>query len=158
MLGVEESLPVDASSEPVVSVAASEAATPVSNSAVPPASEEVRDPFAESQAPIETAVVDPGSMGELQGIGFGSKDAYAVMGGEIFFNGDEKNGIKLVEVRRREVDVIMNGGLVTLPLFEGGELQKAKDRAKKKNAEKDASAKQTLKTPSSISGREQQPS
>ena len=38
------------------------------------------------------------------------------------------------QVRRREVDIIVNGGKVTLPLFPGEDLKKARDRADKKNA------------------------
>ena len=93
----------------------------------------------------------------LQGIGFGSKDAYAVIGGDIFYVGDTKKGIKLLEVRRREVDINENGEKVTLSLFPGEDLQKAKDRAKKKRAMQNASVNQSSEMPSSLSEREQSP-
>lgn len=112
------------------------------DSAVRVAQEEVRDPFSYAPPAPETATaVATGPAGpeikvELQGIGFGSKDAYAVIGGEVFYKGDDKNGIKLLEVRRREVDVLVNGGQLTVPLFPTQELQNAKDRAKKRSADK----------------------
>jgi hypothetical protein len=94
---------------------------------------------------------------ELQGIGFGSKDAYAIIGGEVFYIGDEKNGIKVLEIRRREVDILVNGGKITVPLFPGEDLQKAKDRAKRKSAMEDTSVDQPSEMLSSLPRREQPP-
>ena len=145
-------------------ISASEETIPGIDSAVQMAQEEVRDPFAmapEVKAPTMAPVTQvPAAAGseikmELQGIGFGSQDAYAVIGGEVFYKGDEKKGIKLLEVRRREVDILMNGGRVTVPLFPDQDLQRAKDRAKKKSAVENTSAEQLSKAPSSLSGREQ---
>ena len=124
---------------------ASEEATPGIDSAVQMAQQEVRDPF-DNPADIEapqggTGAVSPQAAPEvkveLQGIGFGSQDAYAVIGGEIFYAGDEKLGIKLLEVRRREVDILVNGGKRTIPLFQNEDLQRAKDRAQKKTVNTD---------------------
>ena len=149
------------SSQKVV-FSASETATPGIDSAVQMAQEEVRDPFAIALPPeMEVPKIAQASAGsqvkvELQGIGFGSKDAYAIIGGEIFYKGDEKGGIKLLEVRRREVDIQVNGGKVTVPLFPDRDLQKARDRAKKKSAVEDTSTDQLSKA-SSLSGREQPP-
>ena len=126
--------------------AATEGATPGVDSAVVAAQQEVGDPFATDlniAGPAKTAAAPASSAAqpaappvkvELQGIGFGSKDAYAIFGGEVFFTGDEKNGIKLVEVRRREVDIIVNGGPMTCVLFPGQELKDAKEREKRKRA------------------------
>lgn len=114
------------------------------DTAIQKAQEEVRDPFAitaETKAAVTAAPVSAGPAAPvvavvLEGIGFGSKDAYALIGGDVYYVGDEMNGIKLVEVRRREVDVLVNGGLITVPLFPKEELQKVKDRADKKVASK----------------------
>lgn len=142
---VETTLEADPSQNAVSS--ASEDVTSEVDSAIDAAQEEVRDPFSNTLPPgTETPVEGVAAPGgpeikvELQGMGFGSKDAYAVIGGNIFYQGDEKNGIKLLEVRRREVDIIVNGGKVTVPLFPDQDLQNAKDRAKKKSANKAASA------------------
>ncbi len=122
---------------------ATEETTPEIDSAVQMAQQEVRDPFAIAKAPeapasapaVSQSIASEGKM-VLQGIGFGSKDAYAVIGGDVFYEGDEKQGIKLVEVRKREVDILVSGRKITVPLFPDQDLQKAKDRAKQKNAMK----------------------
>jgi len=126
--------------------------------------QEVRNPFKMSQL-AQAATPLPVAAGEtppeievvLQGIGFGSKDAYAVIGGDVFYEGDEKKGIKLIEVRRHEVDILVNGGEITIPLYPGPDLQNAKDRAKAKKAMAKASVSQPPETPSSLSGKEQPP-
>jgi len=152
MLCAEASSPATASSKNVVS-SASEAGT----------QEEVRDPFAMvlPSAPAAAAPTSaaPEIKAELQGIGFGSKDAYAVIGGDVFYIGDDKNGIKLLEVRKGEVDILVNGGKTTLPLFPSQELKKARERekAKKKSAMENTSEGQPSEKPSSLSGREQPP-
>ncbi|MFH0985887.1 MAG: hypothetical protein V1882_10205 [Candidatus Omnitrophota bacterium] len=113
------------------------------DTAIQKAQEEVRDPFAitaETKAAVTAAPVTSAALAApvvtvlLEGIGFGNKDAYALIGGDVYFVGDDKNGIKLVEVRRREVDVLVNGGLMTVSLFPKEELQKIRDRADKKAA------------------------
>ena len=102
------------------------------DNAVVAAQQEVRDPFvtvldATESTNISVAAVQPATIKvELQGIGLGGKNAYAIIGGEVFFSGDEKNGIKLVEVRRQEVDIIVNGKPMTCPLFSDQELGGAK--------------------------------
>jgi len=143
----------------------SEKATSGIESAVQMAQEEVRDPFAKApESGASANAVDaeaqagaPPVIPELQGIGFGSKDAYAVLGGEVFYLGDEKQGIKLLEVRRREVDILMSGGLITVPLFPDQELRKAKDRAEKKRAVEKALQSQSSGTNASLSERKQPP-
>ena len=113
---------------------ASVPATPGVDSAVQMAQEEVRDPFAnplDQNAPADmtgASATAPTVKVELQGIGFGSKDAYAVIGGEVFLVGDEKQGIKLLEVRRHEVDILVNGGMSTFSLYPGPELKKTMER------------------------------
>jgi hypothetical protein len=113
---------------------ASVPATPGVDSAVQMAQEEVRDPFGspfDQNTPVDmtSASVDaPVIAVDLQGIGFGSKDAYAVIGGEVFLVGDEKQGIKLLEVRRHEVDILVNGGMSTFSLYPGPELKNTMER------------------------------
>ena len=141
---------------------AAEVATPGVDSAVVAAQQEVRDPFAttsdtvvSANAPAVSAQpAGPAIKVELQGIGFGSKDAYAIFGGEVFFTGDEKNGIKLVEVRRREVDIIVNGGPMTCLLFPDQELKNAKEREKRKRAVSSPSVDLKSGSPSSMPRRE----
>jgi len=139
LLHAEEPLPAAGPSQSEDAPAADPAISGI-DSAVQSAQQEVRDPFevtAETETLASAPPVDPQApaipIPVLEGMGFGSKNGYAVMGGEIFYEGDTKNGIKLLEVRRREVDIIVNGGKVTLPLFPGEDLKKAQDRAEKKN-------------------------
>ena len=157
----EEPLPNAVPSQGAVASTA-EDATPEVENAVQTAQEEVRDPFSMT-SDVSTiapggALVVPTIKVELQGIGFGSKDAYAVIGGEVFYKGDEKMGIKLLEVRRREVDILVNGGKTTVPLFPNQDLKKAKDRAKAKGAIKNASEAKPSEAPSSLSRGELPPS
>ncbi len=162
----EEPLPEVSSPQDVAS-SVSGTSVPAIDNAIGMAQEEVRDPFAmtfnmpppevtasKTQSTTTASSASPEIAVTLQGIGFGSKDAYAVIGGEVFFEGDEKKGIKLLEIRKREVDILVSGGKVTVPLFPDQELQKAKDRAKKKSAVKNASVDKLVEMPSS-SGREQ---
>lgn len=107
-------------------------------SAVQMAQEEIRDPFGSpldqnvpmdmTSATVEAPVVSV----DLQGIGFGSKEAYAVIGGEVYSVGDEKGGIKLLEVRRHEVDILVNGGVATFSLFPGSDLKNITERELRK--------------------------
>ena len=137
--------PATVSSKNAVS-SASEEAIPGVDNAVQMAQQEIRDPFAKAPVPeaetsraVVAQAVAPEIKVELQGIGFGSKEAYAVIGGEVFYEGDEKKGIKLVEVRRREVDILVSGGKITVPLFPDQELQKARNRAKQKSLKENPS-------------------
>ena len=117
-----------------------EKATPDVDHAVQQAQREIRDPFetpyAETKVLQDTSTQPAGAETpvELQGIGLGSRDAYAVIGGEVFYLEDQKNGIKLLEVRRREVDVLVNEVKMTVPLFPDDDLKKAKERKERKRA------------------------
>jgi type II secretory pathway component PulC len=141
---------------------ASSELTPGIDGALQVAQEEIRDPFViapETEAAVTAAAsVSSAARPEvavvLQGIGFGSKDAYAVIGEDIYYIGDELNGIKLLEVRRREVDILVNGGRMTVPLYQGEEVEKAKERAKKKKTLKNATE-NPPQAPSPLSKREQ---
>ena len=83
---------------------------------------EVQDPFQvkfelpDSEAP-DGGAVPPGNAGvSLQGIGLGEKKAYAVINGEVYSTGEEKKGIKMIEARKREVDILVDGEFRTVPL------------------------------------------
>ncbi|MFA5105233.1 MAG: hypothetical protein WC527_08700 [Candidatus Margulisiibacteriota bacterium] len=154
----------DAAPSRDIASSASEGTVSESGGAVQKTQQEVRDPFAMLPLPpcvetpkapdVEATVNIPEIKVELQGIGFGSKDAYAVIGDDVFYNGDEKKGIKLLEVRRREVDILVNGKKITVPLFQGEDLQKTRDRAKKKSTMEKISTNQPSGMSSSLSGRE----
>jgi hypothetical protein len=138
----------------------SHAATPGVDAAVQTAQQEIRDPFAvpavSTDAPATSAIGSEVKI-DLQGIGFGSKDedAYAVIGGDVFHVGEEKRGIKLLEVRRHEVDILTSGGRGTYPLFPGQELAKAKERERKKRGDSASLGQRPEQDPSSSMGREQ---
>ena len=141
---------------------ASSEMTPGIDGALQMAQEEIRDPFAiapETEAAVIASPVSSATRPEvavvLQGIGFGSKDAYAIIGDDIYYIGDELNGIKLLEVRRREVDILVNGARMTVPLFQSEEVEKARERAKKKGAVKGAHAGSPAQKLSPSSEREQ---
>ena len=104
------------------------------------AQKEVEDPFAqrfnpfEIKAPTPQGTAEGQAVGDLQGIGLGGKDGYAVIGDTVYHVGEEKNGIKLLEVNRGEVDIFVNNGKMTLPLFPGDDLKKARERKGKKSS------------------------
>jgi len=88
--------------------------------AVEMAQEEIQDPF---RVRFEAAAI-PGALGiegdkiVLEGVGSGPRGTYALINGERYGVGEEKNGIKMVETRRGEADIWVNGELRTLFLTE----------------------------------------
>lgn len=125
------------------------------------AQQEITDPFAKRFAPPPPPVqaqekAAPAIVSTLQGIGLGGAEAYAVIGDSVYYKGEEKNGIKLLEVRRGEVDIFVNGAMMTLPLFPGDDMKKAQERQEKKSGQKDPSGEpSTPKDPESFSKRGQ---
>ena len=109
---------------------------PGMNTSIQNAQQQVQDPFARRFAPAPPKAQEQVRAAEvvavLQGIGLGAKGAYAVIGDSVYYKGEEKNGIKLLELRRGEVDIFVNGATATLPLFPGEELKKAQARQEKK--------------------------
>lgn len=101
------------------------------DAAVQMAQQEIKDPFA-TQFNINDIIAAPAAAPaasvQLEGIGLGGSEAYAVLGGEIYHLGEEKKGIKLIEARRGEVDISMNGETKTLRFVPEEELQKSKAR------------------------------
>ncbi len=68
--------------------------------------EEVVDPF-------EPAVVQPTGETQtvhadldLQGIGIGPGKAYAIINGEVLSQGEERDGLKVVKINKKDVDVL----------------------------------------------------
>ena len=79
--------------------------------------EEVRDVFAASidvpQAPASAA--QPAAIeAQLTGIGIGPKGAFVVINGEIFHEGELKQGIKVTKIRKRSVDTLIGSVSTTL--------------------------------------------
>ncbi len=54
----------------------------------------------------------------LEAVSIGPDKAAAVINGEVYTENEEKEGIKVVQIRRKEVDVILNGIQQTLTLLE----------------------------------------
>jgi hypothetical protein len=99
-------------------------------SSVPQAAEPIRDPF-ESQeeagfasAPVMATVSDI----QVDGVGIGNKNAYALLNGETFFEGETKNGIKLVRVGKEEVNLLVNGSPRKIKLIPEDEIQRLQKR------------------------------
>lgn len=91
--------------------------------AVEKAQEEIQDPF---RVRFEESAIPRASGAEgdeivLEGVGSGPRGTYALINGERYAVGQEKNGIKMVETRRGEADIWVNGELRTLFLTEGAE-------------------------------------
>jgi hypothetical protein len=108
------------------------------------AQQEVQDPFAKRYAspgvkgkPQEKDKAAPPVVDvALQGVGLGEKTSYAIIGDSVYYEGEEKNGVKLLEVRRGEVDISANGEKRVLSLFPEEELKRAKERQKKKSEQR----------------------
>ena len=100
---------------------------------------EVQDPFASKLAP-ETSIFEglqedetPEIQVALQGIGMGASGSYAVLNDDIYLEGEEKKGIKMIEARRGEVDIIVGGTPRTIPLFAGDDVALAREQQKKRS-------------------------
>lgn len=93
----------------------------VSHFSVFSAEEEVRDVFQSTiQAPeMPTAIVEQVVNARLEGISIGSKGAFAIINGQLYREGEEKQGIKVTKIRKREVDIIVNGIASTLRMVVG---------------------------------------
>lgn len=80
---------------------------------------EVRDVF---KTNIPSPGQTPDGLGQtaiqaiLQGVGLGRRNAFAVINGQIYRGGEEKQGIKVVKIRKQEVDILVNGIPSTLRL------------------------------------------
>lgn len=83
---------------------------------------EVRDPFrsklaaqSESASPLQ----GPPSAGsaELQGISIGPTGSFAVVSGEVYREGEEKGAVKVTQIRKKEVDIVVSGVPKTLRMI-----------------------------------------
>jgi hypothetical protein len=84
----------------------------------------VRDVFKSNISPPDPS--GPVSAGQpvaiqadLQGISIGSKGAFAIINSQLYREGEEKQGIKVTKIRKREVDIIVNGMASTLRMVVG---------------------------------------
>ena len=53
----------------------------------------------------------------LDGVGLGPGKAFAVINGKIYREGEEKEGIQVTHIRKKEVDILINGTPETLQLI-----------------------------------------
>jgi hypothetical protein len=85
----------------------------------------VRDVFQSELRPIETPVgVASGQPVEIQtnleGLSMGMRGSRAVINGTVYKAGEEKLGIKVLEVRKKEVDILINQAIQrTLSMLPG---------------------------------------
>jgi hypothetical protein len=87
-----------------------------------------RDPFKSklpvvAAKPIQTAGPSRPVMANLEGLSIGPKGSTAIIGGEVYKEGEEKKGIKVVKIRRQEADIIINGMPNTLRMMIPGEAE-----------------------------------
>lgn len=86
------------------------------------AEEEMQDAFApvvQAQTVTQqiTTMAAPATL-NLEAISLGGDSARVVIDGEIYRPGDIKNGVEIVQIRRREVDIISSGISQTLRLYQ----------------------------------------
>ena len=46
---------------------------------------------------------------QLEGMGLGGGKAFAVINGKVYQEGEEKEGIRVIHIRKKEVDILING-------------------------------------------------
>lgn len=99
---------------------------------------DLRDPF---QTDLPAQEVGPAPIGVvgvdvlLQGIARGADSFYAILNGEVYYEGEEREGIKLLEVRKGEADILINGNIRTLKMLPEEEIKKATTQRVKKKKE-----------------------
>lgn len=82
------------------------------------ANEQVRDPF-KSKLPAPRGPAQPKAEAQqitakLDGLSKGPKGSFAVINGQVYREGEEKGGIKVTQIRKREVDILINNVASTL--------------------------------------------
>ena len=86
----------------------------------------VRDPFESGLNPVETPVApSPDQPVEIQtileGISISPRGARTVINGEVYKEGEDKKGIKIIQIRKKEVDILINQSIKrTLSMLPGG--------------------------------------
>ncbi len=99
--------------------------------------DDIRDPFTPFLPPkVEDQAVDQvaGETVEvrLYGIGLGSESAYAILNGDVYYEGEEGDGIKLLKVRKNEVEIEMGGVRSTLYILSDDELKRLGQRRERR--------------------------
>ena len=114
-------------------------AVPAENipSAVPAVQEPERDPFAvpfdgrqmagqtDSEMPVAVDL-------KFEGVGIGPGDAFAVLNGDVYYEGEEKNRIKVVKVRKQEVELLVDGMPRTMKVAPEEEIKRLRNRKEQK--------------------------
>lgn len=100
--------------------------------------EDLQDPFQGKEVAVpntpEVLESGPEVAALLQGIGVGAEESFVILNEEVYYTGEEKNGIKLLEVRRGEADILVGGTPRTVRLLDEQEIKKATKRQLKKKA------------------------
>ncbi len=98
---------------------------------------DIRDPFTpflpskvEDQATDQ--IVGETVEARLYGIGLGPESAYAILNGDVYYEGEEGDGIKLLKVRKNEVEIEMGGARSTLYILSDDELKRLGQRRERK--------------------------
>ena len=73
-------------------------------------------PTPQAEGPTHSGQV-PVIQASLQGIGMGPQGAYAVISGQVYHEGEDKQGIKIAKIRKKEVDIVVNGVPNTLRMI-----------------------------------------
>ncbi len=100
--------------------------------------EEVRDPFQtqltapESVAPVTTFQNVAQGNFNLTGIGIDKKSSFAIINDDLYREGEEKKGLRVDKIRKKEVDIIANGTTRTLRLLPKEEVDKVQERKKQR--------------------------
>ncbi len=84
---------------------------------------EMKDAFAPAVRPAEKAEPSAGVPAgpvdlHLEALSMGDGKAVAVINGELYREGQEKNGIQVVQIHRRSADILANGISQSLKLYE----------------------------------------
>lgn len=68
---------------------------------------------------------------KLEGIAMGAAGSYAVINGNLYKAGEEKDGVKVEKIRKKEVDVLIGGKRRTLKLLPSGKKEVDKGNTEK---------------------------
>ena len=84
----------------------------------------VRDVFQSGITPAETQVAPSGQPVEIQtnleGLSIGARGSRVVINGEVYKEGEDKMGIKILQIRKKEVDILINQSIKrTLSMIPG---------------------------------------
>lgn len=89
---------------------------PVQEGSAPSEARVTRDPFQTNipgQAPTApvAGTTEVEVVTNLQGIGMGKRGALAIINGQIYREGEYKGGIEVIKIRKKAVDILINGAL-----------------------------------------------